>query len=815
MIVGAVPLVPPAIDENFETVLAWADDVRRLRVRANADTPADAAKAREFGAEGIGLCRTEHMFMAPDRLPVVQEMILAEDERSRRAALDLLLPVQQGDFEAIFEAMAGYPVTIRLLDPPLHEFLPSAEEATSEAMRRRIEQLREANPMLGTRGCRLGLQWPEIYEMQVRAIVRAARAVAERTGEAPLVEIMHPLVGFAEELRRLRELTERVAAEEPDVEYSCGTMIELPRACVRADEIAEIADFCSFGTNDLTQTTLGFSRDDAEGKFLTYYLEHGVLARNPFEVLDREGVGDLMRIAVERGRGVKPELKLGICGEHGGEPRSVAFCHELGLDYVSCSPYRVPLARLAAAQAALADAGRHLGRRRRLTRQLRVLASLETTLRERMAHYAVPGVALALIADSEIAAEAAYGVKEAGGGDPVTPVTRFQACSISKPVAVLGMLRLVEQGVVDLDADVNDMLTSWRVPPNASWQPRVTLRQIASHSAGLTVGGFPGYARGGPLPTLTEILTGSAPANTAGIRVDTLPGVEFRYAGGGTMVLQQVLEDATGRPFAELMRELVLEPLGMSRSGYTQPLPDELHGRGGDRARCGRHAGRGRVARLPGARRRRPLDDARRPRALRHRRAARGRGRSRRDPRARRSRRRCSPATRVRRSRLGGLDSVGLGLFLGGPMVRAQRRQRGLPVPPDRTPRRGLRARGDDERRPGARARRGDPGRGRARDGLARLGGVPAGRRTTGRRSRSTLIGAYEVRPGVVIEVARDGDELAARRCPGSRRSGSSGCSESDFGSFSVETTVAFDDGDLILRQNDGELRCRRVDRYT
>src|SRR6188472_1267625 len=214
VIVGAVPLVPPAIDENFETVLEWADDARRLRVRANADTPADAAKAREFGAEGIGLCRTEHMFMAPDRLPVVQEMILAEDELARRAALDLLLPVQQGDFEGIFEAMAGFPVTIRLLDPPLHEFLPSAEEATSEAMRRRIEQLREANPMLGTRGCRLGLQWPEIYEMQVRAIVRAARAVAERTGEAPLVEIMHPLVGFAEELRRLRELTERVAAEE-------------------------------------------------------------------------------------------------------------------------------------------------------------------------------------------------------------------------------------------------------------------------------------------------------------------------------------------------------------------------------------------------------------------------------------------------------------------------------------------------------------------------------------------------------------------------------------------------------------------------
>jgi pyruvate, orthophosphate dikinase len=357
VIVGSVPLVPPAIDENFGTILGWADDLRRLRVRANADTPEDAAKARAFGAEGIGLCRTEHMFMAPDRLPVVQEMILAPDEPARRAALDRLLPVQQSDFEGIFEAMAGLPVTIRLLDPPLHEFLPSAEEATSAEMRRRIEQLREANPMLGTRGCRLGLQYPEIYEMQVRAIVRAARAVADRTGEAPLVEIMHPLVGFAEELSRLRELTEAVASEEADVAYLCGTMIELPRACMRADEIAEVADFFSFGTNDLTQTALGFSRDDAEGKFLTHYLEHGVLERNPFEVLDVDGVGDLMRIAVERGRGAKAELKLGICGEHGGEPRSVAFCHEIGLDYVSCSPYRVPLARLAAAQAALADAG--------------------------------------------------------------------------------------------------------------------------------------------------------------------------------------------------------------------------------------------------------------------------------------------------------------------------------------------------------------------------------------------------------------------------------------------------------------------------
>jgi pyruvate,orthophosphate dikinase len=357
VIVGRVPLVPPAIDENFGTVLSWADDLRRLRVRANADTPADAAKAREFGAEGIGLCRTEHMFMADDRLPIVREMIMAGDEDERRSALDRLLPMQQGDFEGIFEAMSGLPVTIRLLDPPLHEFLPSLEEATSDAMRDRIRQLHEANPMLGTRGCRLGLQFPEIYEMQVRAIVRAARAVAERTGEAPQVEIMHPLVGFREELARLRELTERVAEEEPSVEYLCGTMIELPRAALRADEIAEEADFFSFGTNDLTQTALGFSRDDAEGKFLTYYLEHGILERNPFEVLDETGVGDLMRIAVERGRGAKAGIKLGICGEHGGEPRSVAFCHGLGLDYVSCSPYRVPLARLAAAQAALAEAG--------------------------------------------------------------------------------------------------------------------------------------------------------------------------------------------------------------------------------------------------------------------------------------------------------------------------------------------------------------------------------------------------------------------------------------------------------------------------
>ena len=361
--IGEVPLVAPQINDDFETILGWADALRRLKVRANADNPEDAKRAREFGAQGIGLCRTEHMFFGPERLPLMQELILADAEAGRRAALDRLLPFQQSDFEGMFEAMAGLPVTIRLLDPPLHEFLPDEADATDEKLRRRIRALHESNPMLGTRGCRLGLQYPEIYEMQVRAIARAARAVLERSGEVPLVEVMHPLVGFREELARLRELTESVWADEaPEVEHLVGTMIEVPRAALRADEIAEVADFFSFGTNDLTQTTLAFSRDDAEGKFLTTYLEDGVLERNPFEVLDIDGVGDLMRIAVERGRETKPELKLGICGEHGGEPRSIAFCHELGLDYVSCSPFRVPLARLAAAQAALdeADSGAYV-----------------------------------------------------------------------------------------------------------------------------------------------------------------------------------------------------------------------------------------------------------------------------------------------------------------------------------------------------------------------------------------------------------------------------------------------------------------------
>jgi pyruvate,orthophosphate dikinase len=357
VILGPVDLVPPQINQNFELLLDWADDIRRLKVRANADTPADAAKAREFGAEGIGLCRTEHMFMVEDRLPLVRAMIMASGEDERREALANLLPPQQEDFEGIFKAMAGLPVTIRLLDPPLHEFLPSLEDAESPEMARRIRALREANPMLGTRGCRLGLLFPEIYEMQVRAIIRAAAAVEGRTGEAPLLEIMHPLVGFAEELRRLRELTVRIAEEEGNGAYLCGTIIELPRACIRADEIAEHADFFSFGTNDLTQTTLGFSRDDAEGRFLTHYLDDGILRQNPFETLDQGGVGELMELAVERARSATPDLKMGICGEHGGDPASVAFCHRLGLDYVSCSPYRVPLARLAAAQAALVESG--------------------------------------------------------------------------------------------------------------------------------------------------------------------------------------------------------------------------------------------------------------------------------------------------------------------------------------------------------------------------------------------------------------------------------------------------------------------------
>ena len=378
VILGKAPLIAAAIDENVNTVLQWADSVRRLKVRTNADTPEDAQKAREFGAEGIGLCRTEHMFMQEERLPHVRNMIMSEDSDERKRHLAKLLPFQREDFDGIFRAMTGLPVTIRLLDPPLHEFLPDYTEVVVELERMRLSEapktaieaqeklaatvkgLAEANPILGTRGCRLGIQWPEIYEMQVRAIIEAAVDVHKDTGEAPQVEIMIPLVGFQEELKLMRALTVGTAdtvlkERKAKLDYTVGTMIEVPRAALTANEIAAYADFFSFGTNDLTQTTLGFSRDDAEGKFLTHYLTTDLLKSNPFEKLDQDGVGQLVAMGVQKGRSVKPELKTGICGEHGGEPSSVKFCHRTGLTYVSCSPYRVPLARLAAAQAVLEE----------------------------------------------------------------------------------------------------------------------------------------------------------------------------------------------------------------------------------------------------------------------------------------------------------------------------------------------------------------------------------------------------------------------------------------------------------------------------
>jgi pyruvate,orthophosphate dikinase len=372
--VDDVPLDDPEVDENFETVLEWADGIRKLGVRTNADTPEDSKKARDFGAEGIGLCRTEHMFMAADRQPKMRAMIMAQTEESRRAALAELLPHQQEDFEGLFEEMAGLPVTIRLLDPPLHEFLPSLEEIAGDVERARIERtadlddlertlervhsLQETNPMLGTRGCRLGILHPEIYEMQVRAIVRAAKVIEKRAGDAPDLEIMIPLVAYEKELEVMRSLVERVCEEEDgaSLDVTVGTMIELPRACFVADRIAGVADFFSFGTNDLTQTALGFSRDDVEGKFLNVYMEQKIVDRSPFETIDKPGVGWLVRLAAWTGREAKPDLKLGICGEHGGDPDSIAFFHMAGLDYVSCSPYRVPIARVAAAQAAIAHA---------------------------------------------------------------------------------------------------------------------------------------------------------------------------------------------------------------------------------------------------------------------------------------------------------------------------------------------------------------------------------------------------------------------------------------------------------------------------
>jgi len=373
-----VPVVDAQMSERFRRVLGWADAVRRLDVRANADTPEDAKRARELGAQGIGLCRTEHMFLAVDRVPKMRAMILADTIEERRAALEELLPLQQADFEDLFEVMSGLPVTVRLLDPPLHEFLHSPLELSLELERARVgshvpqeererlEQLlervsahQETNPMLGTRGCRLGILYPEIYEMQVRALARAAVAVRDRSQSAPELEIMVPLVNYEQELEHVRALIERVMTSEglrAGDDYAVGTMIELPRACLLADRLAEHADFFSFGTNDLTQTGCGFSRDDIESSILSRYLELGMLDRSPFETLDVPGIGQLLRMGAWLGRKTRPSITLGVCGEHGGDPDSIAFFHSSGIDYVSCSPYRVPVARIAAAQAATAEA---------------------------------------------------------------------------------------------------------------------------------------------------------------------------------------------------------------------------------------------------------------------------------------------------------------------------------------------------------------------------------------------------------------------------------------------------------------------------
>ncbi|MFA6808146.1 MAG: putative PEP-binding protein, partial [Eubacteriales bacterium] len=377
---GVVPMKDPDLSEEFRTILEWADQIRILKVMANADTPVDAAKAREFGAEGIGLCRTEHMFMDPVRIPIVQKMILSQTSEERKEALEELLPMQEKDFYGILKAMHGLPVTIRLLDPPLHEFLPNAEElfeeivmlkvrsdvdsksvqeelARKRALLKKVRALHETNPMLGHRGCRLGISYPEIYAMQSRAIFNAAaRLIKEGCDVIPYVKI--PLVVHYRELEILRKQTDEIAQEimkeqGVKIDYKVGTMIEMPRAALTADEIAQYADFFSFGTNDLTQTVFGFSRDDAEGKFLPEYLTQKILENNPFAVLDREGVGKIMKIGVELGRQVNPKIKIGICGEHGGDPSSIEFCQLINLDYVSCSPFRVPVARLSAAQSVL------------------------------------------------------------------------------------------------------------------------------------------------------------------------------------------------------------------------------------------------------------------------------------------------------------------------------------------------------------------------------------------------------------------------------------------------------------------------------
>jgi pyruvate, orthophosphate dikinase len=367
VMIGEVATVEPELAGDFGILMEWADQVRRLKVRTNAETPNDCRVARSFGAEGVGLCRTEHMFFDAGRITAVRQMILAEDEKGRRTALDKLLPEQRADFAEIFEIMAGLPVTIRLLDPPLHEFLPHEEEEFAEvanaagvgieALKRRASELHEFNPMLGHRGCRLGVTYPEIYEMQARAIFEAAVDVAQKTGAAPIPEVMVPLVATRRELELMKDVIDKTAAavfaeKGRTLDYLVGTMIELPRAALKAGEIAEVGAFFSFGTNDLTQTALGVSRDDA-GRFLGTYVDKGIYAKDPFVSLDIEGVGELIQIAAERGRKTRPDIKLGICGEHGGDPASIAFCEATGLDYVSASPYRVPIARLAAAQAAM------------------------------------------------------------------------------------------------------------------------------------------------------------------------------------------------------------------------------------------------------------------------------------------------------------------------------------------------------------------------------------------------------------------------------------------------------------------------------
>jgi pyruvate,orthophosphate dikinase len=367
---GSIELIPADPDKNkaYKVLMKWVDQVRQLGVRANADSPKDASLARSFGAEGIGLCRTEHMFFEPNRIAAIREMIISESESDRRKAIMKLLPYQKKDFIEIFKAMDGLPVTIRTLDPPLHEFvsldkgqieeLSNTMGISKEMLEARIAQLHELNPMLGHRGCRLGITYPEITEMQARAIFEAAAELTKKRKKV-YPEVMIPLVGTVKELAHQREIVERVAKEiqkrsKVRFPYLIGTMIEIPRACIVADRIAELADFFSFGTNDLTQTTFGFSRDDA-GSFLPDYIDKGILPFDPFQVLDQKGVGELVAMGVKKGRTTKSDLKIGICGEHGGEPSSVEFCHRIGLDYVSCSPFRVPIARMAAAHAALKD----------------------------------------------------------------------------------------------------------------------------------------------------------------------------------------------------------------------------------------------------------------------------------------------------------------------------------------------------------------------------------------------------------------------------------------------------------------------------